>query len=194
MTTYRPLAIILPGEEDLLFDAAYVEGGDSALSDDTDDTYVRFAPGGEDTRNRAFIHMGYLEAGAGLLRIRGSASAHDCPMSSITVTNGTDTVELDPLIMDIDIDPADTWRQWALTFPDGDITVDVIGGGTGLENYMFFYEMEAVFDVPVPAPPARLSGRGDGRGPLGGPRRLDTEPVSGYGRTSVHPGAPGSYY
>lgn len=46
------------------------------------------------------------------------------------------------------------------------------------------------------APPARLSGRGDGvfDGRLGGPRRMDTEPTSQRSGIGVHPGPPGSYY
>ncbi len=55
-------------------------------------------------------------------------------------------------------------------------------------RYRFVFEGTSVTLAPV----ARLSGRGDGRGPLGGPRRLDTAPVASSTR-SFRPGAPGSY-
>jgi hypothetical protein len=56
-----------------------------------------------------------------------------------------------------------------------------------------YWQSDAAPAVTLAAPAGRLSGRMDGRGPLGGARRLDTVGPA-HGPLSVHPGAPGSYY
>lgn len=83
-----------------------------------------------------------------------------------------------------------------------DLTIDIRwdGGSNGAHPGRTTRTIRALqLEIAVTAssaytrmPPARLTGRMDGLGPLGGPRRLDT---TGPSRQSgFHPGSPGSYY